>query len=95
MKRTCSRLVDLAIIVGVMVVPSVLLFGPMGGFHHHYGFGLLRYMILNGEDPDPRYPSLFGCEIWFSPVMFTVTLVIWIIVLLLVVFGVRAFRGTT
>ncbi len=86
---------DVVVIAGMMVFPTALLFGPVGGFHHHYGFGLLYYMILNGEDPDPRYPSLFGCEVWFSPMMFAITLVIWIAILLLAVYGVRVFRRST
>ncbi len=94
MRLTSRRLVAWAIIVVVMIVPTVLLFGPLGGFHHHYGFGLFRYMILNGEDPDPRYFCINGYEVWFSPLTFAITVATWVGTLALTVFGVRAFRGT-
>ena len=88
MRRLLRNIAKLSVVAAIMFVPTWFLFGPVGGFHHHYAFGILRYMVWNGEDPAPRYFGLFGYEVWFSWPAFLISLLIWILVLSLVVFSV-------
>src|SRR5262245_54756182 len=65
-----------------MVIPSGLLFGPSGEFHHHIGFGPFPffYMVWNGEDPAPGSLQIIkGYEVWFNPMRFGVLLAIWLV----------------
>jgi hypothetical protein len=71
------------VVAAVMVVPTGLLFGPSGGFHHHIGFGPFPffYMVWNGEDPAPGSLQIVtGYEVWFNPLRFAVLLAIWVVV---------------
>jgi hypothetical protein len=71
------------VVAAIMVIPTGLLFGPTGGFHHHIGFGPLPffYMVWNGEDPAPGSLQIVtGYEVWFDPVRFGVLLAIWLAV---------------
>jgi hypothetical protein len=75
-----------------MVMPTGLLFGPSGGFHHHIGFGpfLFFYMVWNGEDPTPGSLQIVpGYEVWFDPVRFGVLSAVWLAVFAMVVGWVR------
>ena len=70
-------------VAALMVIPSGLLFGPSGGFHHHIGFGPFPffYMVWNGEDPAPGSLQIVrGYEVWFNPFRFGILLVVWAVV---------------
>lgn len=71
------------LVAAMMVIPTGVLFGPSGGFHHHIGFGLpFFYMVWNGEDPAPgSFQIIQGYEVWFIPWRFGMLLAIWIAVL--------------
>ena len=71
----------------VMIPPTLLLFGPVGGFHHMYIFGLLLYMGWNGEDPDTVHFTLGeeSFEVVIHPLRLAATIVIWLLILWAVV----------
>jgi hypothetical protein len=76
------------IVAAIMVIPTALLFGPTGGFHHHIGFGPFPffYMVWNGEDPAPgSFQIVEGYEVWLDPVRFGILAVAWLFVFMLVV----------
>ncbi len=77
------------IVVGaVMAIPTWLLFGPIGGFHHMIRFGLFGYMVLDGEG---LYPSVIGdYGVRFSLAAFGVSLLAWLTALAAVWWLVRA-----
>lgn len=78
-----------------MVIPTAVLFGPTGGFHHAIGFGPFPffYMVWNGEDPAPgSFQIIEGYEVWFDPLRFGVLLVVWIVIVVLAFSIVRPVR---
>ena len=75
------------VISGVMVLPTVLLFGPIGGFHHQLAFGLppFCYMLWDGERPTAAGLQIVdGYDVLFSAPRFIAWLSVWAIVLLVV-----------
>lgn len=77
-----SAVVRWLIVAGLMIIPTVILFGPCGGFHHMIGFGFPQmYMVLNGEDPDPNAPLQFrGYEVSLNPKGLLMNFILWTIV---------------
>jgi hypothetical protein len=64
----------------LLIGATLLLFAPVTGFHHIHVFGILAYMIWNGEDPT-KVDFMFGevgYELTFSPVRFGFSLSIWL-----------------
>jgi hypothetical protein len=79
------------VVAAVMLVPTAVLFGPSGGFHHHYGFGPLPffYMVWNGEDPAPgSFQIVKGYEVWFDPVRFGLLFAVWVVLLAALTIGI-------
>lgn len=69
----------ICVLTVVICIAGWALFGPVGGFHHHIGFGILMYMVWNGEDPDPeRFQIVEGYEVGFSPERFVLSVVLWL-----------------
>jgi hypothetical protein len=90
-----STLVRWMVVAGIMVVPSALLFGPTGGFHHMIGFGPFpfSYMVWDGEEPSSRpFQIVHGVEVGFDPLRFGIYLAVWTVIVALVVRGVRPIR---
>jgi hypothetical protein len=73
------------VVAAIMVIPTALLFGPTGGFHHHIGFGWFPffYMVWNGEDPQDGFQIVEGYDVCFDPLRWGILVVIWIAVFLL------------
>lgn len=95
-KRLATAFVRWALVAGVMAVPSAVLFGPTGGFHHHIGFGPVPffYMVWNGEDPAPNsFQIVDGYEVWFDPLRFGILLGVWTTIAVIVVGVVRPVRA--
>jgi hypothetical protein len=66
------------------VVGSLLLFGPVGGFHHMIRFVVLGYAIVDCDSPPEDLPVPFGrCGIRSSAVLLVVTIAVWISLVLL------------
>lgn len=64
---------------GILVAGSMVLLGPVGGFHHMFRFGVLGYMILDCDSPEGKLPIRFGrCEIRGSAVLLIVTVAAWL-----------------
>ncbi|MGC4006483.1 MAG: hypothetical protein QM811_26510 [Pirellulales bacterium] len=62
------------------LVSTWLFFGPLAAFHHQYLFGILGYMLWNGEDPDPAaLQFVSGYEVVFSPARFAATVCLWLL----------------
>lgn len=59
------------------VVCTWLFFGPVGGFHHMFRYGVTTYIFLNGEDPRPGHPMWGDYEVVFSPGRFAVAVILW------------------
>lgn len=79
----------------VMVIPTAVLFGPTGGFHHHIGFGPIPffYMVWDGEDPAPgSFQIVDGYEVWFIPWRFCILLGVWAVIATVVIGVVRPVR---
>jgi hypothetical protein len=77
-----------------MAIPTALLFGPNGGFHHHIDFGPFpsRYKVWNGADPAPgSFQIVPGYEVWFDPLRFALLLLVWLLVCVLAIGIVRPF----
>lgn len=69
---------------GVLVVGSMLLLGPVGGFHHMIRFGVLGYMIVDCESPPGNMAIPFGhCGIRGSAVLLAVTIALWLAAVLM------------
>jgi hypothetical protein len=93
MQRLFDPLLRWCVVLGIMAMPTWLLFAPVGGFHHHIGFGLLFYMVWNGEDPSPgSFQIIEGYEVWIDPIRFAVTLLLWLAILVGVLVVVRPVR---
>ena len=92
--RTWQSFTWWGIVAAIMVIPSGLLFGPSGAFHHHIGFGFpWFYMVWNGEDPAPgSFQIVQGYEIGFDPLRFGALLAIWLAVFVWAVTLVRPTR---
>jgi hypothetical protein len=76
------------IVAAIMVIPTALLFGPTGGFHHHIGFGPFPffYMVWNGEDPAPgSFQIVEGYEVWLDPIRFVIMVGVWVFVFVIVI----------
>lgn len=76
------------IVAAFMVIPTALLFGPSGGFHHHIGFGPFPffYMVWNGEDPARgSFQIVEGYEVWLDPIRFGILVGGWIFVFVIVI----------
>ena len=85
------------VVAAIMVIPTALLFGPTGGFHHQIGFGPFPffYMVWNGEDPGPgSFQIIEGYEVGFSPLRCGVPLVIWVVIFVVAIALVRPARRT-
>lgn len=68
----------------LLVAGSLLLLGPVGGFHHVIKFGALGYMIIDCESPPEDWMIPFGrCGIRGSEVLLVVTIAAWLSWLLL------------
>jgi hypothetical protein len=64
-----------------LALATWFLLGPIGGFHHSYAFGVLIYMLWDGDGPsDPNVPHVFGFDVFFSPARFTVSALAWLLV---------------
>jgi len=75
-------LLRLIIVVIAMAVPTWLLFGPIGGFHHMLLFGVFHYMFWNGEDPT-RIDLRLGeetFEVLIDPIGLMVTAAVWLLI---------------
>lgn len=89
--RSCSRW---AVVGAIMILPTALLLGPVDGFHHHIGFGVLFYMVWNGEDPTPgTFQIIEGYEVWLDPIRFAITVALWLWILVVVVVETRTIRS--
>jgi hypothetical protein len=91
---TLKRWLKLSLVIAIMCVPTWFLFCLPGAFHHMYSFGLLYYMIWNGEDPSvvDFYVGDTGVEVIVNPVRIALTCFIWLVILAFVVTGVRSPR---
>jgi hypothetical protein len=72
-------------VAGLMVIPTILLFGPTGEFHHHIGFGPYPYfyMVWNGEDPaHGSFQIVDGYEVWFRSDRFGLLFIVWLLILI-------------
>jgi len=79
-----------AVVAALMAMPTALLFGPIAGFHYQIGFGILFYMVWNGEDPTPGCFQIDGHEVLIHPARLALTVVWWCVVLAGVIVFVRA-----
>jgi len=86
MTKKHNKLVNFAIIAAIMIIPTYVLFGPSGGFHHMHGYGVFKYLILEDRVPITQRPGLFDYSISFSQERFIKTIIYWAIILLVVVF---------
>jgi hypothetical protein len=79
------------IVAGIMAIPTYLLFGLMGGFHHIYVFGCLAYMAWNGEDPETVHLTSGEerFQVVVHPIRFALTLAIWLYILWVTVMALR------
>ncbi len=94
MRKLVRPRFPVSLVFGIMIVPTGIVFGPSGAFHHHIGFGRpIFYMVWNGEDPAPgSFQLVEGYEVWFDPLRFALLFLIWLTVLAVVVIVIRAFR---
>ena len=82
-KRTEQRLLlrsllRWAVVAVLMFIPTAFLFGPVHGFHHHIVFGILGYMLWDGERPIPGSLQIVkGYEVVIDPLRTALTCVIW------------------
>ena len=68
---------------GLLVILTMLLFGPVGGFHHMFRFGILGYMVVDCDSPPEDLPIPFGrCEIRGSWLLLTLTIGVWLVLAL-------------
>jgi hypothetical protein len=84
---TLKRLLKACLVLAIMSIPTWFLFGPIGGFHHQYGFGVFHYMLWNGEDPS-RTDLRIGNErfqVLIDPLALGVSLLAWFLLLAFVV----------
>jgi hypothetical protein len=75
-----------------MFLATVVLFGPLHGFHHMVVCGILGCLFLNGEDPDPNGFIVSGYEVTVSPWRFGISVVLWLACLVCLAFGVYSRR---
>jgi len=66
-------------VLGLLLVGSWLLWGPIAAFHHDVAYGLLWYMASGGEDAEPGDFVLFGERFWIRWDRLAVTLAVWLI----------------
>jgi len=83
------------VIAIIMLIPTYLLFGPMGGFHHIYIFGIFDYMAWNGEDPSPVHFVLGDehFEVILHPALCLLTIAVWLGILWFVIAGTRPVKN--
>lgn len=68
---------------GLVLVTSLVLLGPIGGFHHMFRFGVLGYMIVDCDSPPEDLPVPFGrCGIRGSVLLLVLTTVVWLALVL-------------
>jgi hypothetical protein len=78
-----------AFVAAIMAIPTAVMFGPTGAFHHHVGFGFpFFYMVWNGEDPDPGGFLIGGYEVWFDPLRCGILLLIWLMMCAALIAGI-------
>jgi len=83
--ETSQRLVRLvkvfATLAGSAIALLTLWCFPLAGFHHQYLVGLFGWLVINGEDPDPRSWLYFAGEEYFpNPCGLIPTLVVtWLV----------------
>jgi len=82
-------------VVGLMAVPTWLLFGSTGGFHHMIGFRPFPffYMVWHGEDPVGGFQIVQGYDVWLDPLRLAVLVVVWLAILAAVLFFVHVIRA--
>jgi hypothetical protein len=59
-------------------MPTLLLFGPVGGFHRLIVFGIFGYMAWDGENPSAGNVHIAGVSLWIDWARFVLTLMIWL-----------------
>jgi hypothetical protein len=65
----------------LLALATGFLFGPLGGFHHCYAFGVFTYMLWDEDGPsDPNAPHLFGFDVFISPTRFAASVLAWLFV---------------
>jgi hypothetical protein len=69
----------MALIVILMAIPSWLLFGPIGAWHHMVIFGIFRCMMWNGEDPTQVHLRIGNesFEVLMDPECLALSVVCW------------------
>lgn len=75
----------IAVCAFLMAFPTVFLFGPVGGFHHLYVFGIFWYMAWDGEEHHSGYFQFTLGEETFDliirPWMLALTIACWLLCL--------------
>lgn len=83
------------IVAAIMVIPTGLLFGPTGGFHHIIGFGPFPYfyMMWDGDGPPTGgYEIIHGYEVRFDPLRLSVLILVWVLIISVVIWRVKPWR---
>jgi hypothetical protein len=76
LKRAFLVLMDACALLALLIV-TWLFFGPVTGFHHVIGCGLLGPMFLDGDTPKSGHLMWGGYEVHFFVVRFAISFVLW------------------
>ncbi len=80
----------------LLVFLTLILFGPISGFHHMFNCGILAYMTVDCDSPPEDLPIPFGdCGIRGSALLLVITIAVWLslVVMLTYFFRRRAAAG--
>ena len=65
--------------LAIVILASLVLWGPTGLWHYNLRFGVLGYMVVSREDPPEMYRhAIFGRGVSFSTVEFLLSLGLWL-----------------
>lgn len=65
------------LVATLLVVGTLVLFGPIGGFHHMFRLGVLGYAVLDCESPGRGAIPLGSCGVRGSPILLAASIAIW------------------
>jgi hypothetical protein len=80
MQTSSDRWIQIGACAIFMTLSTWLLFGPMGGFHHLYAFGIFDYMVWDGDGPGPNLFQIGSFGVAFSLARFSMSLLVWLFV---------------
>jgi hypothetical protein len=63
----------------VIIIPTIIFFAPLFGFHHIIACGVLAPIVLNGETPGGPGDYIWGTyAVRFFPGRFALSLIFWL-----------------